>query len=216
MSEKNALIVWGGWDGHTPEQSAKLVKAMLESRGFDVVLDSTTEAFADPNLRDFDLIVPAITMSRIEKEELKNLLEAVRAGSGLAGFHGLMCDAFRNEPDYQFMTGGQWVAHPGDIIDYRVEIADTDDPIVAGIGDFDYRSEQYYMHFDPSNDVLATTRFDGAIFDEIDGVVMPVVWKRRYGKGRVFYSSLGHVVDEFEVPQMKLIFERGALWAARD
>lgn len=215
MSKKSALIVWGGWEGHTPEQSAKLVKAMLESNGFDVVLDSTTEAFADPKLGDFDLIVPAITMSRIEKEELKNLLDSVRAGSGLAGFHGLMCDTFRNEPDYQFMTGGQWVAHPGDIIDYRVEIADTDDPIVAGIGDFDYRSEQYFMHFDPSNEVLATTRFDGAFFDEIDGVVMPVVWKRRYGKGRVFYSSLGHVVDEFKVPEMKTIFERGALWAAR-
>lgn len=215
MSKKNALIVWGGWDGHTPEQSARLVKTMLESHGFDVVLDSTTEAFADPKLRDFDLIVPAITMSRIEKEELNNLLDSVRAGSGLAGFHGLMCDSFRNEPDYQFMTGGQWVAHPGDIIDYRVEIADTDDPIVAGIGDFDYRSEQYYMHVDPSNEVLATTRFDGTIFDEIEGVVMPVVWKRRYGKGRVFYSSLGHVVDEFEVPEMKTIFERGAVWAAR-
>ncbi len=215
MSTKNALIVWGGWDGHTPEQSARLVKSMLETHGFEVVLDSTTEAFADPSLGDFDLIVPAVTMSRIEKEELKNLLESIRAGTGIAGFHGLMCDSFRNEPDYQFMTGGQWVAHPGDIIDYRVEIADCDDPIVAGIGDFDYRSEQYYMHFDPSNEVLATTRFDGTHFDEIDGVVMPVVWKRRYGKGRVFYSSLGHVVDEFEVPQMKTIFERGALWAAR-
>lgn len=212
---KSALIVWGGWDGHTPEQSARVVGAMLEEHGFSVVIEPTTEAFADADLGRFDLIVPAITMSRIEREELTNLLAAVRAGTGLAGFHGLMCDSFRNEPDYQFMTGGQWVAHPGNIIDYTVNVAKPNDPIMAGIGDFPYRSEQYYMHFDPSVDVLATTTFNGDYVEEIDGVVMPVVWKRRFGKGRVFYSSLGHVADEFQVPQMRTIFERGALWAAR-
>ena len=212
---KSALIVWGGWDGHTPEQSARLVGEMLEGHGFSVTIEATTEAFADSELGGYDLIVPAITMSRIEREELTNLLAAVRAGTGLAGFHGLMCDAFRNEPDYQFMTGGQWVAHPGNIIDYTVNITKAGDPIMAGITDFPFRSEQYYMHFDPSVEVLATTTFSGEIFDETEGVVMPVVWKRRFGKGRVFYSSLGHVADEFKVPQMRTIFERGALWAAR-
>jgi type 1 glutamine amidotransferase len=126
-----------------------------------------------------------------------------------------MCDSFRNETDYQFMTGGQWVAHPGNIIDYRVDIARPDDPIVQGIGGFAYRSEQYYMHVDPTNEVLATTTFSGEHLDFIDGVVMPVVWKRRYGKGRVFYSALGHTADEFDVPPMRTIFERGALWASR-
>jgi type 1 glutamine amidotransferase len=212
---KSALIVWGGWDGHTPEQSARLVGSILEEHDFKVVIEPTTEAFADAGLGEFDLIIPAVTMSRIEREELTNLLAAVRAGTGLAGFHGLMCDSFRNEPDYQFMTGGQWVAHPGNIIDYTVNVTKPDDPIVAGIGDFPYRSEQYYMHFDPSVEVLATTTFTGEYVEEIDGVVMPVVWKRRFGKGRVFYSSLGHVADEFQVPQMRTIFERGALWAAR-
>lgn len=212
---KSALIVWGGWDGHTPEQSARFVGGLLEAHDFKVTIEPTTEAFADAGLGSYDLIVPAVTMSRIEREELTNLLAAVRAGTGIAGFHGLMCDSFRNEPDYQFMTGGQWVAHPGNIIDYTVNVTRTDDPVMAGIGDFPYRSEQYYMHFDPSVQVLATTTFKGDIFEEIDGVVMPVVWKRHYGKGRVFYSSLGHVVDEFQVPQMRTIFERGALWAAR-
>lgn len=212
---KSALIVWGGWDGHTPEQSAKLVGEMLEAHGFAVDIEPTTEAFADAGLSRYDLIIPAITMSRIEKEELTNLLAAVRAGTGLAGFHGLMCDSFRNEPDYQFMTGGQWVAHPGNIIDFTVNVARPEDPIMQGIGDFTYHSEQYYMHFDPSVEVLATTTFSGEYFDEIEGVVMPVAWKRRFGKGRVFYSALGHVVDEFQVPQMRTMFERGALWASR-
>lgn len=212
---KTALIVWGGWEGHTPERSAHVVRDILVAHDFEVTVKEGTPAYADPELGRFDLIVPAITMSTIEKEESANLRAAVRTGTGLAGFHGLMCDSFRNDVDYQFMTGGQWVAHPGNIIDYRVNICAPDDPIVAGIGDFDYRSEQYYMHVDPALEVLATTTFDGSRFEEIEGVVMPVVWKRRFGKGRVFHSTLGHTADEFEVPQMKTMLERGALWAAR-
>ncbi|MEP4766955.1 MAG: ThuA domain-containing protein [Roseibium sp.] len=215
MSEKKALIVWGGWDGHTPEQCADVVRDILTSHGFDVDVADSTKAFANPDLPNFDLVIPVITMSTIEKAELKNLLAAVRAGTGLAGFHGQMGDSFRNEPDYQFMVGGQWVAHPGDIIDYTIQVSKSDDPIMAGIEDFPYRSEQYYMHVDPSIHVLATTTFDGSRFEEIESVTMPVVWKRNFGKGRVFYSSLGHIADEFKVPQMRTIFERGALWAAR-
>lgn len=215
MAQKTALIVWGGWEGHTPQASAQIVAEMLVKQGFVVSTENSTSAFADPDLALHSLIVPMITMSTIEKPELDGLTAAVRAGTGLAGCHGMMCDAFRNEPEYQFMTGGQWVSHPGNIIDYRVNITRGDDPIMAGLADFDYRSEQYYMHVDPSNEVLATTRFTGEHLADVEGVVMPVVWKRRYGKGRVFYSALGHTSDEFAVPQMAAIFERGALWAAR-
>ncbi|MEO4042767.1 ThuA domain-containing protein [Hoeflea sp. CAU 1731] len=215
MANRTALIVWGGWEGHTPLQSATVVKSMLEGHGFDVTFSDTTEAFASPDVGEHSLIVPVITQSEIGREALSGLLGAIKGGTGLAGFHGTMCDAFRKEPEYQFMTGGQWVAHPGDIIDYRIEITRPDDPIMEGVTDFAYRSEQYYLHVDPVNEVLATTRFDGTYCEDVKGVDMPVVWKRRYGKGRVFYSALGHVADEFNVPEMRTIFERGALWAAR-
>jgi type 1 glutamine amidotransferase len=188
---------------------------MLQEEGFKVYVENTTEAFADPAIADMSLIVPIYTMSKIEKEELDNLTKAVRSGVGLAGYHGGMGDAFREAVDYQFMCGGQWVAHPGNIIDYRVNIAKRDDPIMRGIEDFAYHSEQYYMHVDPSNEVLATTTFSGEYAPWIEGVVMPVVWKRRHGAGRVFYSSLGHVASEFAVPEMRTILHRGLLWAAR-
>lgn len=212
---KTALIAWGGWEGHTPERSANVIREMLEKNDFEVRIGQRTAMFADPDLGKFDLVVPVITMSSIEKAELQNLTQAVRAGTGLAGFHGTMGDSFRNEPEYQFMVGGQWVAHPGNIIDYRVNVTAPEDPVMQGIEDFDYRSEQYYMHVDPSNQVLATTTFTGEHFPSIDGVVMPVAWKRRYGAGKVFYSALGHVADEFEVKPMRTIMERGLLWAAR-
>ncbi|RWH17327.1 MAG: hypothetical protein EOQ75_24860 [Mesorhizobium sp.] len=212
---RQALIVWGGWEGHEPEAGARLLKAMLEEEGFAVRLENTNAVFADPAIADLSLIVPIYTMSKLAKAEEANLTKAVENGVGLGGYHGGMGDAFRESTDYQFMCGGQWVAHPGNIIDYRVNIVRRDDPIVAGIDDFQYRSEQYYMHVDPSNDVLATTTFSGEHAPWIAGVVMPVVWRRRHGKGRVFYSSLGHAAKEFEVPQMRTILRRGLVWAAR-
>lgn len=213
---REALIVWGGWSGHQPEQCSGIVAAMLEEDGFRVYVENSTEAFADPAIAQMSLVVPICTMSKIEKEELDNLSRAVKGGVGLAGFHGGMGDAFREAVEYQFMCGGQWVAHPGNVIDYEVNVTKPDDPIMRGIEDFAYRSEQYYMHVDPSNEVLATTRFSGEHADWIEGVVMPVVWKRHHAKGRVFYSSLGHVAAEFDVPQMRTIFRRGMLWAARE
>jgi type 1 glutamine amidotransferase len=212
---KQALIVWGGWAGHEPEQCANIVAGMLREDGFEVAVENTTEAFADPKVRDLSLVVPIVTMSTIKKEEVENLTAAVESGVGLAGFHGQAGDSFRNEVKYQFMVGGQWVAHPGNIIDYNVHITRPEDPIMQGVSDFPYRSEQYYMHVDPNNEVLATTTFGGEHASWIDGHVMPVVWKRRHGAGRVFYSALGHVAREFEVPEMATIFRRGLAWAAR-
>jgi len=211
---KKALIAWGGWSGHEPEQGAARVGAILADEGFDVTTEAGTEVFADAGLAGFSLIVPILTMSTIKKEELANLLAAVKGGVGLGGYHGGMADAFRNEPEYQFMVGGQWVAHPGNIIDYRVDVTRPDDPVMAGIESFPYRSEQYYLHVDPRVEVLATTRFNGEHAEWIDGAVVPQVWKSRYGKGRVFFSALGHVASEFDVPQMATILRRGLAWAA--
>lgn len=213
---RKALIVWGGWDGHEPDKGAAIIEGMLAEDGFKVRVEQSTAAFADPAIRDYSLIVPIVTMSRIEREEVMNLAAAVEGGVGLAGYHGGMGDSFRESTEYQFIVGGQWVAHPGNVIDYTVDIVRPDDPVMEGLpSSFPYRSEQYYMHTDPTNEVLATTTFTGEHAFWIDGAVMPVVWKRRYGKGRVFYSSLGHKAHEFDVPPMPTMLRRGMNWAAR-
>jgi type 1 glutamine amidotransferase len=212
---REALVVWGGWAGHQPEECARVIARALEDLDFKVYVEDTTEAFADPAIRDMSLIVPIVTMGRIEKEEIDNLVAAVAGGVGLAGFHGGMGDAFRDSIEYQFLTGGQLVAHPGDHVDYRVRVTRPDDPIMAGIADFDIRSEQYYLHVDPAIEVLATTTFSGAHAPWIAGVEMPVVWKKRYGAGRVFYSALGHDVVELELPTPFTVLKRGLAWAAR-
>jgi len=212
-----ALIVWGGWPGHEPLQCAEIFAPWLEKKGFRVTVSDTLDAFLDEGLKDYTVILPVYTQGEITNEQSRGLRDAVQGGVGLAGWHGGMCDSFRWDVWYQFMTGGQWVAHPGNIIDYQVNITDPDDPITRGLADFGMHSEQYYLHVDPGNEVLATTEFSGehAGVTWIRGTVMPVVWKRMWGKGRVFYSSLGHVAADFRVPEALEIQKRGILWAAR-
>lgn len=217
--KKNAIVTWGGWDGHEPETCAGIFAEVLESTGeYAVEVYSTLDIYLDEErMAACDLIVPVWTMSTITEEQEKALLSTIKAGCGVAGWHGGMADSFRNNTEYQFMVGGQWVVHPGGVIDYSVEITKKDDPIVAGLNDFRLHSEQYYMHVDPSNEVLATTTFDGTHGDTpwIAGTIMPVVWKRMYGQGRVFYASFGHVAADFDVPEAKEIVRRGLLWATR-
>jgi type 1 glutamine amidotransferase len=71
------------------------------------------------------------------------------------------------------------------------------------------------MHFDPSINVLATTTFTGVHDPRINGVVMPVVWKKTYGKGKVFYSAIGHSGDLFDIEEVWTLITRGATWAIR-
>jgi type 1 glutamine amidotransferase len=214
-SEKKVLFVYGGWEGHEPVPCRDLFVPWMKSLGWDVTVSDSQDAYADKELMgSVDLIVQIWTMGTIDQKNLAGLLKAVKGGVGLAGWHGGLGDAYRQETEYQFMVGGQWVAHPGNIIDYTVEITDEDDPITAGLEDFAVKTEQYYMHVDPNNKVLATTTFTGEHADWIAGAVMPVVWKKVYGKGRVFYTSLGHTADVFDVPQALTIMQRGILWAS--
>jgi type 1 glutamine amidotransferase len=213
---KKALMVWGGWPGHEPKQCVDVFAPFLEEQGYDVEVYDTLDAYLDEaKMRALDLIVPVWTQGTITREQEAGLLEAVKSGVGIAGWHGGMGDSFRDNVNYQFMVGGQWVAHPGGIIDYEVNIIDHDDPITRGLDDFRMRSEQYLMHVDPSNEVLATTTFGGEYCPWIEGMVMPVVWKRMWWAGRVFYTSLGHVAEDFDVPEARKIVERGMLWASR-
>jgi len=205
-----ALVVYGGWSGHEPEKIGPIEAQLLRDAGFQVETSNTLDSYLDEKkLMGLDVIVQHWTMGRITGEQCGGLCKAVgEGGVGLAGLHGGLCDSFREATEYQFMTGGQWVAHPGGVIDYRVHILDHTDPIVAGLPNFGMRSEQYYMHVDPAVRVLATTTF------ECNGCTMPVVWKKMYGKGRVFFSSLGHVASDLDAFEPREILRRGILWAA--
>ena len=222
---KKALIVTGGWKGHEPYKAGQIFNEFLISAGYETNISTNLDVYLNiEELKSMHLIVPVWTMGEISKNQEKNLLQAVASGVGIAGWHGCMGDSFRQSTDYQFMIGGQWVSHPGGIINYDVKITNTTDQITKGISDFSISTEQYYMHIDPSNEVLATTQFKGdQIISDIapykcewiSGNGMPVVWKRKWGQGNVFYNSIGHKLSDFDVPEVLEIIKRGMLWASK-
>lgn len=213
-----ALITWGGWEGHEPELVAGIFESILTEAGHSVEVFDNLAVFDEPDmLKSLDLIIPIWTMSELSKERAENVSEAVARGTGLAGCHGGMCDAFRNNVLWQFMTGANWVAHPGgDGVPYKVNIANKGHPLVAGISDFDVSSEQYYLHVDPANEVLATTRFPTKPWYHTPNgpVDMPVAWTRIWGEGRVYYNALGHKANIIEKGPALEMIRRGTLWAA--
>ncbi|MGL6174738.1 MAG: ThuA domain-containing protein [Cellulosilyticaceae bacterium] len=216
---KKALIFQGGWDGHEPTLTSKRFGRLLESEGFSVEISDTLDCLADANkLLELDLIVSCWTMGDIPHEYVTNISKAIGAGVGLAGCHGGMCDSFRQNTEWQFITGGQWISHPGgDGVEYTVNICSGSSPIVEGLEDFPVKSEHYYLHIDPSIEVLATTRFPLVSYYHLSNkpVDMPVAWTKFWGNGRVFYTSLGHHDDVFDnSPNAQEIMKRGMLWAA--
>jgi uncharacterized protein len=215
LKGKKILFVYGGWKGHEPEQCKDLFVPWLRAEGADVTVSDNLDAYLNEELMSsLDLVVQVWTMGEITKEQEKGLLTAVRNGCGIAGWHGGLGDSFRNNVEYQFMVGGQWVAHPGGIIDYRVNITDHNDLVTRNLKDFAMHSEQYYMHVDPNVKVLATTTFTDQHSNWIGGAIIPQVWKKYFGKGRVFYSALGHVASDFKVHEALEIQKRGIRWAA--
>ncbi|MCI8926937.1 MAG: hypothetical protein HFI96_04340 [Lachnospiraceae bacterium] len=217
--QKKVLIFQGGWDGHEPAQVAARFARIMEKHGYVCEIHGDQEALLDTgHLMEMDLIIPCWTMGSILQKARENIVKAVAAGCGLAGCHGGMCDAFREDVEWQFMTGGQWVSHPGgDGVRYQVNIRHGSSPIVEGIEDFEVCSEHYYLHVDPAVEVLATTRFPAVPYYHISNkqVDMPVAWTKFWGNGRVFYNSLGHHDDVFEkFPQAQKLMEQGMCWAA--
>lgn len=216
---KRALVVRGGWDGHVPVPASGRYARALEESGFDVTVSDTLDSYLDEALlASADLVVQCWTMGTISREQAEGLSRAVRAGTGFAGWHGGIVDAFRAEPAYSLVTGGQFVYHPRGFVTYAVRpVADrAGHPALAGTGTFTVTTEQYYMHVDPGNDVLAVTDFvaDPA-YPDLAGVVMPVTWTRQWGRGRVFVTAIGHSMADLEVPEVDSVIRAGMAWAAR-
>lgn len=209
---KRALLFWGGWDGHQPETIARLLQTELARHAIQTDLSDTLTCLEnEESLEGYDVILPCWTMGSLSADQTKNLMSAVRGGVGLAGAHGGMGDAFRGNTDYEWMVGGHFVGHPH-VGDYTVRLTVRQSPITEGLPlEFPYRSEQYYMLVDPANEVLA----DSIYTYEGRRCVMPVAWTKSWGKGRVFYSALGHDSKEFdEYPAALEMIIRGIRWAA--
>ena len=215
LAGKKILLVYGGWPGHKPDEFAEMFDKLLTDLGATVTLSDTTQAYADSSLlANMDLIIQSVTMSKLTDKQAKGLMHAVRNGVGFAGAHGGFCDSFRDHTKYQYMTGGQFVSHPGGQITFTVTIPEIDDPILNGLESFEIKTEQYYMHMDPNVKVLATSVYSGEHDQWIEGATMPVAWKKYFGKGRIFFLSIGHDPKEFNQPMPQKFLINGFRWAS--
>jgi uncharacterized protein len=216
---RKAIVVRGGWEGHSPVETTDLFIPHLAANGFDVKTSETLDIYEDAELlAATDLIVQCWTMGEITPTQCAGLIAAVRAGTGFAGWHGGIVDAFRGALDYELLTGGHFLMHPPEFVHHRVSpvAARADHPVIAGIGDFDVHTEQYWLASDPMMDVLATITMTAPTgTDAGTDAVMPAVWTRMWGAGRIFVSTIGHKPDDFDVPEVRTITERGLLWASR-
>jgi type 1 glutamine amidotransferase len=214
-------VVRGGWDGHVPDQATDRILPFLRENGFDLTVSDSLDSYLDADLMAAaDLVVQCWTMGEITKEQSAGLAGAVAAGTGLAGWHGGICDSFHADLLYHAVSGGQFINHhrPG-FVTYQVDIVPekADHEIVSGLSSFTITTEQYYLHVDPSNEVLASTRYvdDPQVPGVVGRPVMPVTWTRTYGAGRVFVTTIGHKMEDFDVPEVDQMIARGMLWAAR-
>ena len=225
LKNKKVVYVWGGWKNHHPEKTVDLFVPWLRSEGAIVEVFNTLEVYADAAVMEqADLIIQQWTMGEMTKNESKGLQKAILNGTGMAGWHGGTGDSFRGNLNYQYMIGGQFVSHPGGKSEFTVKIIDRKDPITKGLKDFYVKNtEQYYMLMDPNVKVLATSKYTKASYlkkgskkseNVVTGSVVPVVWKKNFGKGRIFYNSLGHNIEDFDVPVLMEIHKRGIRWAA--
>lgn len=218
-SGRSAIVVRGGWEGHNPVEATDRFVPFLEGHGFSVEVRDDLDVYTDAEkLAATDLVLQCYTQGTATDNQVNGLSAAVQAGTGLAGWHGGIVDSFRASPDYLHMTGGQWAAHPGGFVDYEVEVVPerADHPIVAGLTQWKHHTEQYWCLTDDLNDVLATSTFhveDGMPWRE--QLVVPAVWTRQWGAGRVFVSTIGHKLEDLDVPEVRTLTERGLLWASR-
>ena len=211
---KRALIVWGGPDFHEPEKGAHVVRGILEGEGFEVVVSPEYTSLATAG--EYDLVMPQITGGELDRESSLAFVNAIEKGTGVAGFHYALATTFHGNMWMRAVAGCTFAGHPGNNgVTYRVDPVKTRDPIMAGIESFDHTSEQYFLHIDPTVEVLATTTFSGEHAFWLKDLVVPQVFKKRYGKGRVFYTALGHIASELDSPPVRKILTRGMLWATR-
>jgi type 1 glutamine amidotransferase len=216
---RRALVVRGGWEGHCPVEATERFIPFLRQQGFAVDVQEDPGVYAKPEtMAGTDLVLQCYTQGELTADQVAGLVEAVRGGTGLAGWHGGIVDSFRDATDYLHMTGGQWVAHPGDFVDYDVDVVPerADHPIVRGLSTWSLHTEQYWCLTDGVNDVLATSRFTATPDTPWRAdLVVPAVWTRQWGAGRVFVSTIGHKLDDLDHPDVRTLTERGLLWASR-
>jgi type 1 glutamine amidotransferase len=139
------------------------------------------------------------------------LLDYVKNGGNIVALH-FACSAFQDWKDYGALLGRVWkkgVGGHGPYGEFEVNIQDSKHPITKGLKDFKTEDELYAkLTGDEEIEVLASAH------SAWSGNVEPMVFVKRYGKGRVVQNVLGHALDSKQNPSYQKLLVRGVEWAA--
>jgi uncharacterized protein len=182
---------------------------------------ATGEQFLAHNLDYFDAIfffgVREIDLTDEQKADLLSFVKD--DGKGFVAAHS-GATAFFSWPEFGQMLGGRFDEHPWNIIDATVIVDDPSFPAMKGFPAVSVRNDEHYQLKDFSRDkVRVLAHLDASKLDLHKPLVhrtdgdFPVAWARQYGKGRVFYSTLGHVVESWDDPVLQQMYFNAMKWA---
>jgi cytochrome c len=186
-------------------------------------LDATEDAqlFTDANLAKYDVVVWLSTTGDVLNPEQQGAYERYqKSGKGTVAIHAGGADTeHKGWPWYRSLIGAEFLSHPSQQT-ANIQVLSHDNPATAGLPDRWSHWDEWYNFTALPKDVTVVLALDETSYDPgPDGMVKkfgshPLAWYHRFGGGRVFYTALGHTVEDFSDP-LFLSHITGAIeWAA--
>jgi len=230
-SPKKHLLVLGEEKGYRHEAVSHAM-ATIERLGnetglWDTTIRTDTEVLTKKkleynakNLNDFDAVLfytgGELPMDASQKADLLSSIHD--DGKGFIGVHSATI-TFTEWPEYGEMVGGYFDEHPWGTFQAPILV---EDPAFPGMQQwprsFVLNDEIYQLKNYSRDRVRVLMRLDPGKLDLANPKVhrtdrdFAVTWVRKYGKGRVFYSNLGHVRENWDDPKFQQMFVEGIKW----
>jgi uncharacterized protein len=202
-------------------ESEDIIEELGSANGFDVIITHKAEKYITPeNLKNLDVIIFYTTGELpLSNEQKAAFLNFIRSGKGFVGIHSAT-DTFYNWPEYGEMIGGYFDGHPWTQNDtVSINASDRKNPITKHWEESFKLTEEIYQFKEFNREkVTVTMSLDTANTDMtkkgVKAKEFPVTWLRDYGKGRVFYTSLGHRPEVWRDQRYQTMIVNAMKWAA--
>ncbi len=215
--EKIKVLLVTGFDvgSHEWQESTRLVQTILKKTGrFDVSISTDKESFESPSLADYGAVVLLYGFwqeADPSAQAKEGLLNYVRNGGNVVALH-FACSSFQDWEEYSVLLGRVWkkgIGGHGPYGKFEVNIKNAEHPITKGLKDFSTEDELYAkLNGEEEIEVLASA------YSDWSKKVEPIVFVKRYVKGRVVQNMLGHGIDSKLNESYQRLLCRGVEWAA--
>jgi len=199
-------IVQGG--GHNWKKHFPILAEVLEKTGdFEITMSADLDELKAENIAKYDAVLIYGSGNNFKSpEQEKGLCDFVRNGGAFVGVHSAT-DAFKRSDPYWEMVGGRFAGHGGG--KFQVVILDHEHVITKPMADFEIQDETYRHRYHPESEKL----LHHLIRCNRGKEQQSMAWVRPYGKGRMFYTSLGHGTPAWKNPAFQRLVVRGLYWA---